>query len=76
MRPEVHASATDPPGADFDDLPAPARRALAAAGFHHLQDLGAATAAQVRALHGVGPAALERLRAKLGLSGLSFADEA
>jgi hypothetical protein len=62
--------------ADFGDLPAPARRALAAAGFRHLEDVAAATAAQVGALHGVGPGALDRLRHKLGLRGLSFADEA
>jgi hypothetical protein len=62
--------------ADFRGLPAPARRALAAAGFRHLEDVATATAAQVGALHGIGPGALDKLRDKLGLKALSFADEA
>lgn len=61
--------------ADFADLPAPARRALTGAGFQHIEDLATATSAQVAALHGIGPGALDRLRHKLGLHGLAFADE-
>ena len=58
-----------------DDLPpigAPARRALAAAGITRLEQLTTTTEAELSALHGVGPRAVERLRAALADLGLSF----
>jgi hypothetical protein len=60
-------------GADFDDLAAPARRALAGAGLKTLADLGLVTEAKVAALHGMGPNALTRLKAKMAAAGLAFA---
>lgn len=61
-----------PPG----DLPAglaqPARRALAGARITSLKQLARHTAAEVRALHGIGPNALETLRQALQAQGLAF----
>ncbi|MGY0235843.1 DNA-binding protein [Longispora urticae] len=60
-----------------DDLPAigaPARRALALAGYVRLDQLTAVTEKELGALHGVGPKALRILRAALGERGASFAD--
>ena len=58
--------------ADFDDLAAPARRALSGAGVKSLQDLVRLTEAEVAGLHGMGPRAMDRLRAKLAARGLGF----
>jgi DNA-directed RNA polymerase alpha subunit len=58
-----------------DDLPklaAPARRALAAAGIHRLEQLARMSEAELRGLHGIGPNALETLRRALAARGLSF----
>jgi hypothetical protein len=59
------------------DLPArigaPARRALDAAGYTHLEQLAGITEAELAKLHGMGPKALGRLREALAAAGLSFA---
>lgn len=60
--------------ADFDGLAAPARRALAGAGYRSLADLTRATEAEVAALHGMGPNAMKRLRDRLAERALSFAE--
>jgi hypothetical protein len=57
------------------ELSAPARRALAAAGYERLRQLSAVREADLRQLHGNGPKALGQLRRALGATGLSFADE-
>jgi len=61
-----------------DELPpklgAPAERALADAGYTSLSQLTSATEREIGALHGVGPAALRRLRDALAATGRSFAD--
>lgn len=59
-----------PPG-----LSAPARRALAGAGIQTPEQLASHTERQLLALHGLGPAALESLRAARAAAGLSFAGE-
>lgn len=56
-----------PPG-----VAAPARRALAAAGYTDLQQLAGVPVTKLRALHGMGPTALARLRAALAEEGLSL----
>jgi hypothetical protein len=55
---------------------APARRALAAAGYVRLEQLTQARESELRRLHGMGPKALEALRQALAARGWSFADEA
>jgi hypothetical protein len=55
-------------------LSAPARRALSAAGYAHLDQLAQASEAEVKKLHGVGPAAIMALRAALDERGMSFGD--
>ncbi len=52
----------------------PARRALLAAGYRRLEQLGEVSEAEVKQLHGVGPKALELLRRALDDNGLSFAE--
>ena len=59
-----------------DDLPklaAPARRALASAGIHRLDQLSQFSEAEIKQLHGIGPNALDQLRSALAARGLSFA---
>lgn len=58
-----------------DGLSAPARRALAGAGYLRLEQLAAVHEREIRRLHGIGPNALEKLRQALAARGLSFADE-
>lgn len=61
------------PGTAFPrDIGRPATRALAVAGYRTLADLTAVTEAQLLALHGVGPTAVERLRRAMVEQGLSF----
>lgn len=63
---------------EHDDLPklaAPARRALAAAGYTRLSQLTTVSEAELLHLHGMGPKALEQLRAALAAQGLSFAGD-
>jgi hypothetical protein len=54
-------------------LPEPARRALVAAGFIRLEQLTHVSEAEVLALHGVGPKALDLLRRALCANGWAFA---
>lgn len=54
------------------DIGAPATRALAAAGHRELTDLAGLTEAELLAMHGVGPRAVERLRRTMAEHGLSF----
>jgi predicted flap endonuclease-1-like 5' DNA nuclease len=60
------------------DLPrhigAPARRALAAAGYTRLAQLTAVSEAELLRLHGVGPRATRLLREALAAQGLAFAE--
>jgi hypothetical protein len=58
-----------------EGLPAPARRALAGAGFERLDQLARAHASEVARLHGMGPRGIEMLRRALAERGKSFADE-
>ena len=58
-----------------DGLAAPARRALAGAGYRTLEQLAGASEAEVERLHGSGPNALERLRRALAARGLAFGDK-
>jgi hypothetical protein len=55
-------------------LAAPARRALAGAGYTRLDQLTRVCAAELMKLHGMGPRALEQLRAALAARGWSFAE--
>src|SRR5260370_42072667 len=60
---------------DLPKLPAPARRALAGAGYLRLEQLSKVSETEIKRLHGIGPNALEQLRHALDARGLSFADE-
>jgi hypothetical protein len=53
-------------------LAAPARRALAQAGYARLEQFTAVTEAEVGRLHGMGPKAMEQIRLALAAEGLSF----
>jgi DNA-directed RNA polymerase alpha subunit len=55
-------------------LAAPARRALAAAGYSRLDQFTELTEAEVRQLHGMGPKAIEQIRLALAAKGLTFSD--
>jgi hypothetical protein len=62
------------PESDFPaGLASPARRALAGAGFTRLDQLTRVGASELMKLHGMGPRALEQLRAALAARGKSFA---
>ena len=54
-------------------LAQPALRALASAGYDHLEQLAGVPESEVRELHGIGPNALQKLRDALVTLGLSFA---
>lgn len=54
-------------------LAAPARRALAGAGYQRLEQLTQVSEAEIKRLHGMGPKAIEQLRRALSDKGLSFA---
>lgn len=56
----------------FPKLAAPARRALASAGYTRLDQLTRVSEAELSKLHGMGPTALDALRAALDDRGLSF----
>ena len=58
---------------EFEGLAAPARRALASGGFRSLADLAKAREADVARLHGMGPNALAKLKARMAERGLTFA---
>lgn len=53
----------------------PAARAFAAAGFSVVEQFAQVSAAEVAALHGVGPKAVVVLREALAELGLTFSDE-
>jgi hypothetical protein len=57
---------------DLPKLAAPARRALAAAGYTRLEQLTEVEESEVMRLHGMGPNAMETLRNALRERGLSF----
>ena len=52
----------------------PATAALTLAGYDRLERLAGASARELLRLHGVGPAAIARLREALAAIGLSFGD--
>lgn len=60
------------PPTDLPRIGAPARRALEGAGITALEALTRLSEADVARLHGMGPKALERLRAALAEQGLTF----
>lgn len=63
-----------PPESDFPDgLSAPARRALAGAGYLRLEQLTHVTEAELLKLHGLGPKTIRQLREALAVRGLAFA---
>lgn len=70
------ASSSNQPPAWPKGIGAPAQRALAAAGYHRLEDLTAVTEADLAKLHGMGPKALGVLHEALAARGLSFAGAA
>jgi uncharacterized protein YdhG (YjbR/CyaY superfamily) len=57
---------------DFPRLSAPARRALAAAGYTRLDQLTEVSESELAKLHGLGPTAIAALRGALHDRGLSF----
>jgi hypothetical protein len=63
------------PGIPLPHLGAAATRALTARGVVRLEQAAGLSAAEVQALHGVGPFALGRLRAALNAAGLTFRDD-
>ncbi|MSP13200.1 MAG: DNA-binding protein [Chloroflexi bacterium] len=71
----VKSNHPNEPESDLPQLAAPARRALAAAGYVRLEQLTKITEAEIKALHGIGPNALETLRSTLRAKGMSFADD-
>lgn len=56
----------------FPKLAAPAQRALASAGYTHLDRLAEVAEADLAKLHGMGPNALTKIREALTAKGLSF----
>lgn len=66
-----------PPDSDSDlpKLAAPARRALKSAGISRLEHFNRFTEEEIKELHGIGPNALEQLRAALTEKSLSFAHD-
>ena len=60
---------------DLPKLAAPARRALAGAGYTRLEQFTQVSEAEVLALHGMGPNAIQTLRGALAEKGLSFASQ-
>jgi hypothetical protein len=58
----------------FGFLAAPARRALANAGIEDLADLARIREAELLALHGMGPNALDKLSAEMAVRGVRFAE--
>jgi predicted Fe-Mo cluster-binding NifX family protein len=57
---------------DLPRLAAPARRALAGAGYRSLEQLARVREADIAKLHGMGPNAMNALRDALRERGLSF----
>ena len=59
----------------WDELAAPARRALTGAGIARLEDLTQFSEGQIKRLHGIGPRALVTLMNALEAEGLVFAKD-
>ena len=59
---------------DLPKLSAPARRALAGAGYTRLDQLAGVREADLMKLHGMGPKARDMLREALRERGLTFRD--
>lgn len=57
---------------DLPKLAAPAQRALASASIATLSQLASKTEAEIATLHGMGPNALQKLKAALNARGLKF----
>ena len=53
----------------------PALRALAGAGYTRLEQLTVISVRDLSQLHGIGPNAIQQLRAALAAQGLAFAQE-
>jgi DNA repair protein RadC len=76
----VAARSVTQPGRDIPGTPLPrnigrpATAALTLAGYHTLESLDGASAQELLRLHGVGPAAIARLREALAATGRSFRD--
>ncbi len=68
----ANQSTTDLP---IDKLAAPAQRALANAGIKSLEQLAKFGEAEIKEMHGIGPNALQQLRAALKAMGLSFTNK-
>jgi DNA-directed RNA polymerase alpha subunit len=68
--------ATDNPADPFDQLlsrlASPARRALASAGIHSLEQLAGCSEKEILALHGIGKNALVVILESLGRYGMSL----
>lgn len=61
--------------AGIPKISGPANDAVAVAGYTDLESLTQATAAELLALHGVGPKAIRILREEFAARGWSFRDE-
>ena len=57
------------------ELSNPARRALAGAGYMHLEQFTQLSEAEVLQLHGMGPKGIDAIRRALAVRGLSFKNE-
>ncbi len=66
-----HSSAEIP----WDQLAAPAQRALAGAGYKNLEDMARVSEGQIKRLHGIGPRAIETLKNALREQGMEFAKD-
>jgi hypothetical protein len=56
----------------FEKLPAPARRALARAGYSRLEQVADVSESELVKLHGMGPRALAAIRLALEARGMSL----
>jgi hypothetical protein len=59
---------------DLPKLPAPAQRALTAAGYQRLDQLSGVSEGALKRLHGMGPNAVKVISDALAERGLSLAD--
>jgi hypothetical protein len=71
---KVKTNPTEEKESNLPKLAAPARRALTGAGFTQLEQLAEVSEGTIKALHGIGPNAIQQLRHALAARGLSFAD--
>lgn len=72
----LDSKAKKKPESDLPRLPAPAQRALAAAGINSLKQLTKFSEAEIKQLHGMGPNAIGKLRRALAEKELSFKNKA